>query len=391
MNKREKDKVLIRFYEVTSNYESLAQEFHRILDNDHRFPHSAVYTVKHRIKDSQRLIEKIEYENENARKSVKPITHENFTRRISDLLGVRIVVLRLSDVDKVKDYLDMLVEEKRLKIVGKPTEKKTFLLRAGEIDLDKPADAVTDIQYSGYSSIHYKIKLGDGVLAPPHLSTLTAELQLRTILEEAWGEIDHQYRYELIRSGNNVPNHLETGFRDLSFYLQAAARQVEHLCEEAESLASPRKVEKKARARTKKRKSSVTKVSASTESIITLTEKKLAKSWLDIFADRLGIVPERSTISYLQRRLGEHDHHTGQLIGPEEFSSMMSDDVLARFRALYRYTKGSDPFESTSTYERDGDIVLFINFAIFSTVQSKELAEAGLRATIRKRLPQSGY
>jgi len=41
-----------------------------------------------------------------------PITHKNFQERVGDLLGVRIICLRLSDIKKVEAYLELLVEEK---------------------------------------------------------------------------------------------------------------------------------------------------------------------------------------------------------------------------------------------------------------------------------------
>jgi hypothetical protein len=38
-----------------------------------------------------------------------------------------------------------------------------------------------------------------------------------------------------------VPSHVDAGFRDLALYLQAAARHVEHLCEDIAQLAAERK------------------------------------------------------------------------------------------------------------------------------------------------------
>jgi ppGpp synthetase/RelA/SpoT-type nucleotidyltranferase len=58
---------------------------------------------------------------------------------------------------------------------------------------------------------------------------------LRTILEEAWSEIDHKYRYVSSRSGVHLPEDINTGFYSLSAYLQVAALQAEHLCRMAES------------------------------------------------------------------------------------------------------------------------------------------------------------
>ena len=48
---------------------------------------------------------------------------------------------------------------------------------------------------SGYRSVHYLIKYGSGY------ESSTIEIQVRTIFEEGYGEIDHQLRY----SHENIP------------------------------------------------------------------------------------------------------------------------------------------------------------------------------------------
>jgi|APWor7970451999_1049232.scaffolds.fasta_scaffold00355_16 hypothetical protein len=52
------------------------------------------------------------------------------------------------------------------------------------------------------NSDHYQVKLGEKSDAPYGFEDLQFEIQLRTILEEAWGEIDHKFRY--VRSRNGV-------------------------------------------------------------------------------------------------------------------------------------------------------------------------------------------
>lgn len=147
-------------------------------------------------------------------------------------MGVRIICLRLSDIKKVKTYIELLAEENILHIVRGPDRKRSFILPV------KPGETLIDdigLRYSGYSSIHYQVELGDNSEAPTGLKHLLFELQLRTILEEAWSEIDHKYRYVRSRIGVNLPEHIHTGFYNLSAHLQAAALQAEHLCRQAEA------------------------------------------------------------------------------------------------------------------------------------------------------------
>ena len=63
------------------------------------------------------------------------------------------------------------------------------------IDPGEVAPQNINLQYSGYSSIHYQVKLGENSDVSEKFKRNQVELQLRTILEEAWGEIDHKYRY----------------------------------------------------------------------------------------------------------------------------------------------------------------------------------------------------
>ena len=126
----------------------------------------------------------------------------NYQARVGDLLGVRIICLRLSDVEKLEAYLKLLSEENILSFVKGPDQKRSFILPVN------PGDSIPDdidLRYSGYSSVHYQIELGENSDAPPGLKGLLFELQLRTILEEAWSEIDHKYRYVRSRIGVNLP------------------------------------------------------------------------------------------------------------------------------------------------------------------------------------------
>ena len=84
-------------------------------------------------------------------------------------MGVRIICLRLSDVEKIEAYLKLLSEENILDFVEGPDPKKSFLL---PVDPGESIPDGADPRYTGYSSIHYKIKLGENSDAPPALKDL---------------------------------------------------------------------------------------------------------------------------------------------------------------------------------------------------------------------------
>lgn len=222
--KQQRDNILISFSKKET-YEKLAGYIVSFIRDDPSAPKESLHTILYRIKDEARLIEKIDQENSSSAVGSKSITHKNFQERIEDIIGIRIICLRLSDIIKVEAYLELLVGEKILQFICEPDHKRSFVLpiNPGEADLQNH-----NLQYSGYSSIHYQVRLVENTDASKEFKEIQVELQLRTILEEAWGEIDHKYRYAYSRIGDTIPEHIHSGFYNLSAYLQAAAMQAEY-------------------------------------------------------------------------------------------------------------------------------------------------------------------
>lgn len=367
MNAREKNKILVDFARLRPLYDRLATELHRVLDGDARFAEYGVYAVKHRIKSDARLVEKIDsYNRDHPRRCITPAT---FQSRVKDLLGVRIVVLRLDDLKLVRDYIAALVAERRLRLVGKPKEMRTFLIRPGRDAQDEYAD----MQYSGYSSIHYNVKAGAALGLARDVAALKAELQLRTIFEEAWGEIDHKYRYELKRSGTPIPQNIDDGFRDLALYLQATTRQADHLCEQAQELIKP---PRKRQPSPRKRRARSPGGTPPVVRPVTLEA---------MLHEKVGFTPTSRTMMYIERRLAEHSISRGRDWGPDELGRALSDDVIARYKRIYQEVLSKEAFSSKDANELDLDTVPLVNFALFSSNQRQETAEAGLRASLRTR------
>jgi ppGpp synthetase/RelA/SpoT-type nucleotidyltranferase len=111
MKPKLKNEILVSFYQSKEKYERLAHEIRRLFKTDLDFPEDSVYTIKHRIKDEERLIEKIDEENKK-RKSTSLIDSKNYQDKINDILGMRVVCFRRSDVEKIEKYFQSLKEEK---------------------------------------------------------------------------------------------------------------------------------------------------------------------------------------------------------------------------------------------------------------------------------------
>ncbi len=128
MIKQQRDNFLISFFKEKEKYKKLAEYIVRLIRDDPSAPQESIHTIIYRIKDESRLIEKIDQENISSEFNVTPITHKNFHERIGDIIGIRIICLRLSDIVKVEAYLEFLVEEKILKFLREPDYKRSFVL-----------------------------------------------------------------------------------------------------------------------------------------------------------------------------------------------------------------------------------------------------------------------
>jgi ppGpp synthetase/RelA/SpoT-type nucleotidyltranferase len=297
--------------------------------------------------------------------------------KIGDLLGVRIICLRLSDIGKIEAYLGLLSDEKILRFVKGPNQKRSFIL---PVD---PGESISDginLTYSGYSSIHYQVKLGENLDAPAGLEDLQFEFQLRTILEEAWGEIDHKYRYMRSRNGIALPEYIHTGFYNLSAYLQVAALQAEYLCR----LAEAHRQKKTAKVKGKPEASFVDAPILIDIDKKAARQKTLAPALETYLEEILGFKVTVRTLTYIERRLDE--------VGFEEkphkvLQKVFTEDRVVEFKAIFSETLNLLPF--TNEKERNIDVINALNFAIFDELQGKRIAREGLRSVLRWRKERS--
>lgn len=142
-----------------------------------KMPH--VHSVRYRVKDAEHLIEKIiRKKGENPERK---ITIATYLTEITDLIGIR--VLHLFKEEWVTIHQN-IIDTWNLK------EDVIAYHRAGDDkNIFEENKCIPKEHKSGYRSIHYIIES-----QPTKLKTY-AEIQVRTIFEEAWSEIDHTVRY----------------------------------------------------------------------------------------------------------------------------------------------------------------------------------------------------
>jgi ppGpp synthetase/RelA/SpoT-type nucleotidyltranferase len=373
MIENQKEAILISFLKEKERYKKLAEFIVQLIRDDPSSPKESLHTVIYRIKDELRLIEKIDAQNNTLEAGESPISEKNYKARVGDLLGVRIICLRLSDVVKVEAYLRLLSEEKILCFTKEPEKKRSFILPVN------PGESISggiDRRYSGYSSIHYQVKLGENSDAPSGFEELQAEFQLRTILEEAWGEIDHKYRYIRSRGGLTLPDYIQRGFYNLSVYLQVAALQAEDLCLLTETY--------KKRTNLNGMGNPVTPSVDENESIgpegVEAGQLSQATTLRTSLKEFLGFEVTVRTLNYFERRLDG----VGTAESPNKLlQKFFTEDRMLEFKNIFLETLDLEPF--TSVKERNIDAINALNFAIFYDLQGKRVAQEGLRSVLRWR------
>jgi putative GTP pyrophosphokinase len=148
-------------------------------------PH--VHSFKGRVKDPTHLKDKLIRKMLDAKKKKErvDITEDNLFTKINDLAGIRILHLYTRQMDKINFALKHLLEEAQYPLLEGPEartwddESRRYFTDIGIATKDSP---------SLYTSVHYVIEANSR-------TKYTCEIQVRTLMEEVWGEVDHTINY----------------------------------------------------------------------------------------------------------------------------------------------------------------------------------------------------
>ena len=150
-----------------------------------------VHSLSYRVKDTSHLVEKIIRKNPKYIEEGDSLSKDNYESKITDLMGIRILLLFKEDWLSVHDYImkkyqDALFEPPFVYV--RPGDSK--LLYEGKLK----------ILEKEYRSVHYVLKTEHGY---------GVEVQVRTLYEEAWSEIDHKLRYPYDMTNEMLSNYLK--------------------------------------------------------------------------------------------------------------------------------------------------------------------------------------
>ncbi|SKG85812.1 RelA/SpoT domain-containing protein [Mycobacteroides abscessus subsp. bolletii] len=190
---------------IRGTYQDFAKTIRDIIERSLKHDNVMVHSIESRAKEIDSFGKKAASPNPEDPEQPK---YSNPLRQITDLAAARVITFFLSSlkqVDRViKDQFDIVERNDR------GGEK------SGEARL-------------GYQSIHYLVKIKDNRLQLPEyvrFRGLIAELQVRTILQHAWAEIEHEIQYKAV---DVLPKEIRRRFLALAGMLEIGDREFQAL------------------------------------------------------------------------------------------------------------------------------------------------------------------
>jgi putative GTP pyrophosphokinase len=140
-----------------------------------------VHTIRMRVKGRAKLVRKVVRKCRDD--SSRIITLQNYKNELTDLVGIRALHLFKEDWRSIHDNLSRGWE-----LVGAPVA----YIRKGDpqswVDQFEDRGCAVEEHPRAYRSVHYLVRGDDP-------SGTIVEVQVRTLIEEAWSEIDHRINY----------------------------------------------------------------------------------------------------------------------------------------------------------------------------------------------------
>lgn len=176
---------------IRENYEAYGEYFAKILQNillvlQDKIHLSAQPTYKWRIKRFESYYKKV------LKKEAGKIGNVNSLICLTDMLGIRLICAFLEDINLAVSQIKEIFEIKEVEVKG--TEK--------------------NFSEFGYESIHVLVKIPEDCFPEkderfnslmPLEGQLVCEIQIRTILQDAWAEVEHELIYKTEFSPFDAP------------------------------------------------------------------------------------------------------------------------------------------------------------------------------------------
>lgn len=187
-------------------YENLVKAVKSVLDTClFELP---IHTIQARAKDMESFLKKAakpSKENPSTPKYPRPMSD------ITDLAGLRVITYFPDAIEAVEEVLG-----REFEIIERTDKSKKF-------------DASGQL---GYQSVHFLIRFREPRTQLPEYSPfarLVAEIQVRTILQHAWAEMEHDIQY---KSAEEIPTLIRRRFAALAGLIEIADREFQAIQDE---------------------------------------------------------------------------------------------------------------------------------------------------------------
>jgi|TARA_R100001509_G_scaffold72790_1_gene40587 ppGpp synthetase/RelA/SpoT-type nucleotidyltranferase len=209
--------------DIEKDYKAYKGELHRAAKflAETLQPCEQVHSVRWRVKEPSHVLEKIVRKRAQGSEKYEKINVDNYKELITDLVGVRVLHLFKSDWRGIHQF----ITDK-----WKPQEQVIAYTRKGDQDSSNENYSENGIKVEvhehGYRSIHYIIATA------PTNNQILSEIQVRTIFEEGWSEIDHKIRYpnfsdnELVAYFLTIFNRLSGSADEMGGFVRDLAKQI---------------------------------------------------------------------------------------------------------------------------------------------------------------------
>ncbi len=143
---------------------------------------------------------------------------------ITDMVGARIVCLFPEDLEKVHLFL--------MECGGFVFQDRPIAYVWDDLPWISPEGFTISRKASGYGSVHYLARLSPKLVAPHSgLDSVTFEIQVRTLMQEAWAALEHSVGYK-----NDVPERIRGYFDSAADMLGVLDRAFQRLKSQSDAL-----------------------------------------------------------------------------------------------------------------------------------------------------------
>ncbi len=137
-----------------------------------------IHFIKYRIKDEGSLRAKLE-------KILASEGDQDLVGRVTDFAGLRIIHLHMDQLSYIHPLVSDILEQQKCELLGSP---KAYCWDMEYKDLFRQVGVEAVQRDSMYMTVHYDIVANQR-------KRITCELQVRSLMEELWGEVSHRINY----------------------------------------------------------------------------------------------------------------------------------------------------------------------------------------------------